>query len=116
MSKNRNSTSWQYGFLGFLGFIGLLIGEYPLCTFFMMFLSFCGRGERTDERWNRSIYRASQITVLLVLAVLCLSLAFIGTIAPYPPASLFQPLMALLLLACVSVYVLSFAYFDRRGD
>jgi hypothetical protein len=81
----------------------------------MPFFIFTRKGNRTDERWERSVFRACKLTLFFMLAIPCFVLATFGPLDLFP-VGLFPLLTALLLLIGTSVFVLSYAYFNRRGD
>jgi hypothetical protein len=114
-TNSRFRWYWWIGLLGFLGFIGFLTEYYALCDLFMLFFAFIRKGKRQDERWEKSVDKACKVSLFFLLAVLDITLAVRGSIV-YFPLEIFPMLTAILLLGGVSVFVLSYAYFDRRGD
>jgi hypothetical protein len=107
------SNAVQYlGLLGLLGFLGFFTGNSYYYMFFMLFFLFpdTKKGNRSDERWARNIGRASESAFIFLLASSMLNVAYLQASGIFPLVSV------LLLLIATLIFLLSYAYFDRRGD
>lgn len=107
----------KVGYLGFLGFVGLLgiftgnSGFYGFFGFFGLLSSLWGRG--SDERVDQNINRACRNTFVFTMIVSTLWIIYLATVqaldvCPLAIASLFG--------GNVLLFVISFIYYDMRGD
>ena len=102
------------GFLGILGFLGPITGNLGFYGFFgfLGFLSaFAGTG--TDERIESNINRACRNSFVLITITMAFSLVYVvsfGTIATFPI------IFAILFVGSMVAFVLSYIYYDRKGE
>ena len=108
-----NSVSFL-GFLGLLGFLGPLTGIPGYYGFFgfLGFLSAFG-GTGSDERIESNINRASRNSFFLFTITPSFSMIYVvsfGAIDTFPFA------FAILFVGSMMTFVLSYIYYDRRGE
>ncbi len=108
-----NSVSYL-GLLGIFGFLGPLTGIPGYYGFFgfLGFLSAFG-GKGSDERIESNINRACRNSFFLITIASSFSMIFIisyGVIDSFPLA------FAILFVGSMVTFVLSYIYYDRRGD
>jgi ABC-type antimicrobial peptide transport system permease subunit len=102
------------GLPGFIGiFVGFATGDYFYFNSSLFFLWFTHKGNRDDERWERNMGRASRNALLLIMGTL-FSLSFYNWSLQVLEVS--PLLLTILLVIGVSSFMLSYAYYDRRGD
>lgn len=102
------------GFLGLLGIMGPITGNPGFYGFFG-FLGFLSaiEGSGTDERIENNVNRSCRNSFLLMTITMSLSLVYIvtlGSIQALPYA------FALLFVSSMVTFVISYLYYDRRGD
>ena len=102
------------GVLGLLGFLGPLTGNVGYYGFFgfLGFLSAFG-GTGSDERLESSINRACRNSFLLITILMSFSLVYVVS---YSAVDLFPLIFATLFIGSMTTFVISFIYYDRRGD
>jgi apolipoprotein N-acyltransferase len=107
------------GIFGLIGILGLLslpnssTDYYIYLNFFMLFFLFIRKGDRTDERWERNTNRAAKNAFLSIVVTLC----FFADIVWFTKSfEVLPPLSAIMLPLAVSVFVVSYVYYDRRGE
>jgi hypothetical protein len=108
-----NSISFL-GILGLLGFLGPLTGNVGYYGFFgfLGFLSAFG-GTGSDERLESNINRACRNSFLLITILMSLFLVYVVS---YSVIGLFPLIFAILFVGSMTTFVISFIYYDRRGD
>lgn len=102
------------GFLALLGFLGPITGNqgfYGFFGFVGFLIAFGGTG--SDERIESNINRACRNSFFLITITMSFSLVYIvslGAIGAFPIA------FAILFVGSMVTFVLSYLYYDRRGD
>jgi len=102
------------GLLGLLGFLGPITGNLGFYGFFgfLGFLSAFG-GTGTDERIESNINRSCRNSFILVTITMAFSLVYVvsfGAIAAFPFV------FAILFAGSMVTFVISFMYYDRKGE
>jgi uncharacterized membrane protein len=106
-----------FGFFGFAGFVGLIPGLSYLYMLFMCFFFFAYARPQTkegailsDERWGKNVTQASRNAFCVFLIPSMLNVAFLRTTDNFLLVSVAIPIAALL------SFVVSFVYYDLKGD
>ncbi len=111
MKLNLVNYLGLFGFLGLLGFITGNIGFYGFFGFFG-FLSILG-GTGSDERIDKNINRACRNAYVVITITMVGTLVYVVS---FNAIQLFPLAFALLFIASVVTFVVSFIAYDRRGD
>jgi uncharacterized membrane protein len=106
-----------FGFFGLLGFLGFTPGNSVFYLLFMLFFFFAFARPTTkegtilsDERWGKNVTQASRNAFCVFLIPSMLNIAFLRTTDNFLLVSVAIPIAALL------SFVVSFVYYDLKGD
>ena len=105
------------GFLGFLGLAGLINGNVGFYGFFGFFGFFGLARQRDDEMLRHNMARAGLNA--FVVSLIGFSVAIVGlSIVKSPEAivAFFTVYFALLFVAQILTFVISFNLYEKRGD
>ncbi len=108
-----NAVSYL-GFMGVLGFLGPLtgnLGYYGFFGFLGFFSAFGGTG--SDERIENNINRACRNSFVVITITMAFTLVYI---ASYGGMSAFPLAFSILFIGSMLTFVLSYFYYDRRGE
>ncbi|MEJ5292359.1 MAG: DUF3796 domain-containing protein [Candidatus Methanosuratincola sp.] len=110
----RRNAIGYLSLLGLLGLLGLVAGNegfYGFFGFFGFMSAFRGKG--TDERVNRNVDRACRNSFLYIMLAAALFIAYIASLRA---AEAFPLAFAALFAGGIVMFVVSFVYYNERGD
>nr|KXH75202.1 MAG: hypothetical protein AM325_04455 [Candidatus Thorarchaeota archaeon SMTZ1-45] len=99
------------GLLGFLGPITGNLGFYGFFGFVGFLSAFAGTG--TDERIESNINRACRNSFAIITITMAFSLVYVVS---FESIGTFPIVFSMLFIASMVSFVLSYIYYDRRGD
>ncbi|RDE14181.1 MAG: hypothetical protein C4K48_06505 [Candidatus Thorarchaeota archaeon] len=110
----RKNVVSYVGLLGFIGLLGLPTGNYGFYGFFGFFGFFGAlEGRGSDERVDQNVNRACRNSFFLYIVVMAFSLTCIVALRAIDILPL---AFALLFVGSMVTFVLSYIFYDRRGD
>lgn len=111
--KVRNKIGYL-GFLGFLGLLGLFTGNTGFYGFFGAFGFFGAMGGYgSDERVEKNMNRAGKNAFIFATLATSLSFAYLGI---FKGVEAYHPLLALPFAGSILLFVLSYTYYDKKGE
>ncbi len=109
----RRNNLGYLGFLGLLGLLGLVTGDFWVFGYFGFF-GFFSMLKRSvnDERIDRNIYRSCRNAFAFYAVIATVSTAYVVSTTTFAA----MPLFAALLSQGVTIFGLSYMYYDGKGD